>query len=84
MCESIENQVAWVTCDPLALGQGARGVCAPGDGAGAVCGSRGKAAAPWYPQPKEQSKSGASSWSQLPDWPVPGRQVASEDVEAVG
>lgn len=36
MCESIENQVAWVTCDPLALGQGVRGVCAPGDGAGAV------------------------------------------------
>lgn len=29
MCENV-NQVAWVTCDPLCLGQGWRGVCTPG------------------------------------------------------
>lgn len=68
----------------VTLGSGGeRGLC-PGAGAGAVGGSRGKAAAPWFPQPKEQSSSGASSWAQLPDWPVPGRQVGSEAVEAVG
>lgn len=55
MCESIENQVAWVTCDPLALGQGARGVCAPGAGAGAVGGSRGKAAALGTPSPESRA-----------------------------
>lgn len=83
MCESVENQVAWVTCDPLALGQGVRGVCALGleqelwVAAGARLQRRGS------PSPKSRAAlvpvAGLSS--QLP---VPGRQVGSEAVEAVG
>lgn len=34
MCERIKKlscvPVAWIACDPLALGEGARGICAPG------------------------------------------------------